>query len=249
MKQNNSEQERMRQLLLSKGAFNTLYESLKGDLPPSFYAAPNAKYSERDILRYLVMMCEKATSHEGISDIMKDETTRQPNCADAPPIPTGACLIKRMGGSTYDETLRSCNGMLAVSLKRSAARGMFNKPVVTASDEHDVAAHMKKLIMRIMVNGKAKGGTHKMIRYTTISAVGGAAGFAVAAEPAGKRRKRGAVAGKILARMRKEGIRSRLHLMDRGFFSADVMVTMDRMSQTFCMPAGLVQKFYQYIDD
>ena len=265
MPRNNSEQERMKQLLLSKGVFNNLYKSIKEDLPPSFRAASNAKYSEKDILRYLVMMCARTTSHEGISDIMKDEANSMPAPADAaagrprraapdgktaaPPIPTGACLLKRMGGSTYDETLSSCNKMLRESLKMSSVRRMFAKPVVTASDEHDVAAHMKKAIGRIMTNGKAKGGTHKMIRYTTISAVGQTARFTVAAEPTGKRRKKASVAGKLLARMRREGVRSKLHLMDRGFFSTDVIGTMDRMGQTFCMPAVKNSKVVKMIEE
>ena len=230
MRPNNPQDDRIRQLLLSKDVFNQLYESIEDDLPPSFHAAPNAKYSTKTITQYFVQMCAGKTSHEGISEKWKD-------VMDKRYVPTGACLLKRIGGSTYEETLSSCDKMLNTTLERPKSLRLFRKRVVTSSDEHDVAANIVVMDETLMTNGKPKGGTHRMIRFTTIKVVGSTAGFTVMVKPTGKKHKRAEVAGELLARMREAGIRSKLHLLDRGFFSVDVILKMIEMDQLFYMPA------------
>lgn len=67
---------------------------------------------------------------------------------------------------------------------------MLKRPVVTATDEHDIPAMFKKINEKCMVAGISKGGISKHLRYTTAKIMGGSIGVTVAAYPTGKNYKR-----------------------------------------------------------
>ena len=134
-------------------------------------------------------------------------------------------------------TRDSCDRMLDITLDEPRRLGMFRKPVITATDEHDVPVHFERMDDEFMAAGKPKGGTSRMLRYTTVKVVKGSAGFTVVVHPTGKRYKRDVIAREMLERIRDAGIASRLHLLDRGFFTAKVLAMLIRMNQPFIMPA------------
>lgn len=222
--------------------FNRHYEKIKAHLPPSMCAKPNSKYGTKTIIEYRMMMCSEGVSHEGISQLWRDRI-------DGQAVPTRACLLKRIGGSAYPVTRDSCDGMLGATLDDPIARRMFRKPVTTATDEHDVPAMFKNLNEECMATGRPKGGTSKRLRYTTVKVTGGAVGLTVAVHPTGKKYNKAGIARYLLEKIRGAGITSRMHLLDRGFYSAEVIDTLIRMDQPFIMPAikgkkiiGIIQK-------
>ena len=149
----------------------------------------------------------------------------------------GACLLKRIGGSVYPVTRDSCDRVLDITLDEPRRLGMFRRPVITATDEHDVPVHFERMDDEFMAAGKPKGGTGRRLRYTTVKVVKGSAGFTVVVHPTGKRYKRDVIAREMLERIRDAGIASRLHLLDRGFFTAKVPAMLIRVNQPFIMPA------------
>ncbi|MYC79500.1 MAG: hypothetical protein F4W68_03235, partial [Cenarchaeum sp. SB0661_bin_35] len=131
MVSNKPKTEHALQLSIPKDVFNRLYDRMKDDLPPSFYAGSNAKFTEENIIQFLMIMCAEGTSHEGASNLLRDKI----DCAK---VPTGACLLKRVGGSSYEDTYAACDKMLNHTLSEPSE---YHIQVVTATDEHDVAVH------------------------------------------------------------------------------------------------------------
>ena len=225
-------------------AFNRNYEGIEDNLPPSMRAKPNSKYDTKTIIEYLLMMCSEGASHEWISQMWRDKI-------DGRRVPTGAYLLKRIGGSTYPVTRDACDGMLDVVLDDPMARRTLQRPVITATDEHDVPAMFNSRDDECMTTGKPKGGTSKMLRYTTIKITGGHVGLTVAVHPTGKKYRRAGIARYLLEKIRKAGITSKMHLLDRGFYTAEVTRTLIKMGQPFTMPAikgkkivELIQKYH-----
>ncbi|MXY60951.1 MAG: hypothetical protein F4Y82_02390, partial [Cenarchaeum sp. SB0665_bin_23] len=64
MVSNKPKTEHALQLSIPKDVFNRLYDRMKDDLPPSFYAGSNAKFTEENIIQFLMIMCAEGTSHE-----------------------------------------------------------------------------------------------------------------------------------------------------------------------------------------
>ena len=83
----------------------------------------------------------------------------------SPPVP--ACT----GRVPYLETHDACDKMLSVTLNDPWTARMIKKPVITATDEYDVAAMFKDINEEYMATGKPKGGTRKRLRYSTLKVV------------------------------------------------------------------------------
>ena len=218
------------QLDMAVDVFNRFSPAMMAALPPSFHAAPNAKYPAEEVVRFPIMMCAKKASHRGISVICRDKT-------DPKKIPSDATLLNRIGGSSYSVTRDSCDKMLDLTLAEPRSLGLFRRPVITASDEHDVPVHFDKFIEEYMAKGKPKSGTSKMIRYTTTKIVGRAAGFTVAAHPTGKKHAKEDIVYMQIRHMREMGIKSKRHLFDKGFYKAAVIKALEKARQSFIMPA------------
>ena len=228
--------ERTLQLAIPKEVFNQLYEMIEDHLPQPFYSKPNSKYDTRTTTGYLLMMCAENTSHEGISQLMQDHLA-EIGKSDEVDVPTGACLLKRIGGSSYSETRDACNIILEATLKHPQIIRRIRKPVITATDEHDVPVMFKDMVKEYMTTGKPKGGTSKHLRYTTVKIVNHSLPLTTAAHPTGKKYNKADIVRQLVETNRANGIISKIHLLDRGFYTAEVLHTLDSMNQPFIMPA------------
>ncbi len=195
-------------------------------------------YGTDEIMRYVFMMCAENASHEGISQICKDEI-------DLARVPTGATLLNRVGGSSYSDTHESCDRMIDVTLEEPRNRGLFRKPVITATDDHDVPVHFEKVDDEYMTAGKPKGGTSKMLRYTTVQIVGRSTSFILAVHPTGKNHAKEAIVGTQIRQIRDAGVVSKTHLLDKGFYKVEVIKILDAERRQYVMPARWSKK----IDD
>ena len=222
--------ERTQQLTVAKDVFNLVYGQVGDYLPSCLVAKPNSRYGTKDILEYAILMCDRGCSCEGISQIHHDK-------AYAYAVPSGACLLNRLGKTPYSDMRTSCDNMLAGSLQDARVSIMLRKPVITSTDEHDVPAKFKDLDEEFMAKGRPKGGTSKRIRYTTVRAAIEHLGFTVAIHPTGRKYSKEDTVRYLLEKIRSAGIRSKLHLLDRGFYKAAVIDTLIDMDQKFLMPA------------
>ena len=239
--------ERTLQIAIPKEVFNQLYEMIEDHLPPSFYSKPNSKYETKTIVKYLLMMCALNVSHEGISQLMLDHLAEIGKIKKID-VPTGACLLIRIGGSTYQETRDSCDIILEATLKHPQIIRMLRKPMITAGDEHDVPAMFKEIIEECMTTGKPKGGTSKHLRYTTVKIVNGMLPLTIAVHPTGQKHKKEDIVRQQIEMCRKNGIISKIHLLDRGFYTAAVLRALIDMKQPFIMPAKKTSKVMLAVD-
>lgn len=88
--------------------------------------------------------------------MMKDEI-------DGARVPTGACLLKRIGGSSYKDPRNSCDNMLECTLRAPRNRRLLKKPVITGTDDHDIPVHFEDMVEEYMTKGMPKGGTSKKL--------------------------------------------------------------------------------------
>lgn len=248
MNKHKSKLVRTLQIAISKEVFNQYYEMIEDHLPPSFYAKPNSKYSTKTIIKYLLMMCAENASHEGIYHLMKDYLD-DIGKIDEISVPTGACLLKRIGGSPYLETRDACDIILEATLKHPQIVRMLKKPMITANDENDVPvmlkemdendmpAMLKEMVEECVASGKPKGGTSKHLRYTTFKVVNGSLPLNIAIHATGKKYTKAGIVRQAVERNRMNGIISKMHLLDRGYFTADVIDVLNSINQPFIMPA------------
>ena len=129
-----------------------------------------------------------------------------------------------------------CDRMLAATLNDPQTAAMLRKPVITATDKYDVPAMFKELEKEYMATGKPKGGTSNL-RYTTIKVVGGSMPMTVSVHPTGMKHNRAHIARYMLEGNRRASIQSRMHLLYRGYYTADIMSVMINMKQKFNVPA------------
>ncbi|MDE0525409.1 MAG: transposase, partial [Thaumarchaeota archaeon] len=211
-------------------------------LPASFHAGPNAKYKAADIVRFLILMCARNASPRRVSKTYRSKFGKKA-------VPSDATPLNRIGGTSPGDTRASCDAMLEVTLGEPLRLGLFRRPVITATDEHDIPVHFGEIDEEFMAKGKPKSGTSKRLRYTTVKAVGGSgAGLTLAARPTGKRHQKAGVVREQIGQIRGLGIKSRMHLLDKGFYAVDVINALDEIGQTFIMPARWSGKLAGIVD-
>ena len=161
---------------------------------------------------------------------------------DGTRVPTGACLLKRIGGSSYKDTRNSCDKMLECTLRAPRNRLLLKKPVITGTDDHDIPVHFKDIIEEYMTKGMPKGGTSKKLRFTTVKIVGGHVGLTVAIHLTGKKHKKADIVRLQLKQMENSGVKSKSHLLDKGFCNTETIRALLGMKQRFIMPAVKTSK-------
>ena len=161
---------------------------------------------------------------------------------DGAKVPTGACLLKRIGGSSYKDTRNSCDNMLECTLRAPRNRRLYKKPVITGTDDHDIPVHFKDIIEEYMTKGMPKGETSKKLRFTTVKIVGGHVGLTVAIHLTEKKHKKADIIRLQLKQMENSGVKSKEHLLDKGFCNTEIIRALLDMKQRFIMPAVKTSK-------
>ena len=115
--------------------------------------------------------------------------------------------------------------------------GMFRNPVVVAIDEHLVGWYGKGSDSQYITRSKSKNGTSKFYSLATVHCVAGGSRAVLGARLVKKTDNDGDVVSKLLEKCSKLRIRSSRVLLDRGFFSVDVIQTLNLHGKAFIMPA------------
>ena len=122
----------------------------------------------------------------------------------------------------------------ALDMKKA---GMFRNPVVVAIDEHLVGWYGKDSDSQYITRSKSKNGTSRFYSLATVHCVAGGSRAALGARLVKKTDNDGDVVSKLLEKCSELGIRSSRVLLDRGFFSVDVIQTLNLHGKAFIMPA------------
>ena len=115
--------------------------------------------------------------------------------------------------------------------------GMFGNPVVVAIDEHLVGWYGKSSDSQYITRSKSKNGTSRFYSLATVHCVAGGSRAALGARLVKKTDNDGDVVSKLLEKCSELRIRSSRVLLDRGFFSVDVIQTLNLYGKAFIMPA------------
>ena len=212
---------------LQKKAFKSLY-GLLAMLPLDLSDRYNAVYGLQEMAAALAFMCEKGESANKALTTMK---IANPGAK----IPTPQWLLGILGSIPHDTMEKSCQRMLADTVKALVKAGFVKRRVMIALD-----CHMKPLTGEDrgdrVVGGKPKGGTSWFEGYITMAIVGLLHMPHLHAIRMVKGVDTADYVRRMLLKLHEFGLQSGLCLLDREFCTVAVMRMLDRMGAKFLMP-------------
>jgi hypothetical protein len=207
--------------LVYKEALSTLEEHL---VIPS---APNSHYKDRDILESLIYLSiEERYAESGLEDLC---STRQEG---TPSADTLLYRLKKVDSRQAYCMLVSANDSV---LEELGKRGVFRKPVVAAidlSDDNYYGEYNNRLR-----RSKKERGTNLFYTHASFHIVEKGKRITVFSLPVYQLDDHATICEELIKAAWIRGIRIQKLLIDRGFYSVDVVKTLDRLKVEFLMPA------------
>ena len=190
----------------------------------------NARYGREDLFRHLVVMRGKHGYAEGTSNVEGVD-------ASTPPLPSGRWTLGKIRSVPEDRMMARCDRMIRRSVKRLKRHGLFRKPVDLAIDFHDICRYDKNPNMKFMRHSKYKNGTHLFNTLATVHCVTEGSRACLGALLRTAETPKAEMVTALLDMCRKNGIRVGTLLLDREFYSTEIMNQLDARDITWLMPA------------
>ena len=189
-----------------------------------FSTSPRARYGIREFTAILSKMAKLGVS----SEAAVKEIDKSRRC------PTARWFHKKMNSLSEESALELCDSMLEFTVKR-ALKMCRGRAILAAMDKHLIPRHDKDVTH--LVKSKAKGGTTWFESYATMQIVDGPINAVLCClrEIAGT--KDIILMHKFTQFLAENGVKVRLLLLDRGFYSVDVMEALNQARYRFLMPA------------
>lgn len=219
--------------LVYKQALSALEEHL---VIPS---APNSHYENRGILESLVYLSiEERYAESGLEDLASTRSESTPS-AD-----TLLYRLKKLDRKQAYSMLVSANDSVLEKLRR---RGIFRKPVVAAVDlsNDNYYGEYNGLLRR----SKKERGTNLFYTYASFHIVEKGKRITVFTIPVYQLDDHATICEELIKAAWIRGIKIKKLLIDRGFYSVDVMNVLDRLKVDFLMPAIKNERMKQAIVD
>lgn len=219
--------------LVYKQALSALGEHL---VIPS---APNSHYKNRDILESLVYLSiEERYAESGLEDLA---TTRPEH---TPSADTLLYQLKKLERKQAYSMLISANDSVLEKLRR---RGFFRKPAIVAVDlsNDNYYGEYNGLLRR----SKKERGTNLFYTYASFHIVEKGKRITVFTIPVYQLDDHATICEELIKAAWIRGIKIKKLLIDRGFYSVDVMNMLDRLKVKFLMPAIKNDRVKQAIVD
>ena len=207
----------------------------------------NAIWNIEDAVRMLVAMAEASLCANQTAEKYAGRTLS--NRAKKVAIPSPQWLLGKLGSINLSEMIERCDSMLRYAAEEAAeyAAAMFQKngePAVIAMDETKIPRYDKKSNRKHLKKSKGEKGTVHFEVYLTCKIIlKRLAAVHTGCSMVGKGDKHADLVRKMLEKCMDLGIspvlggkRSRV-LLDRGFYSVDVMYVIDDAGFAFIMPA------------
>ena len=218
------------QISVTRPVFEYLGKLLRITISFPLSTRHNAMYGFDDMYRVLTMMCTNKASGSSEAGALSD-------LQDSGKTPSSRWVLGKIRAIDAREIRERCDHAIkreALDMKKA---GMFRNPVVVAIDEHLVGWYGKGSDSQYITHSKSKNGTSRFYSLATVHCVAGGSRAALGARLVKKTDNDGDVVSKLLEKCSELRIRSSRVLLDRGFFSVDVIQTLNLHGKAFIMPA------------
>ena len=135
-------------------------------------------------------------------------------------VPTPHWLFKRFGLYSKEYLVKLGTDMLNATIQHCKEVGMLREPVDIAIDGHKRPCHSKN--KTLLIGGKPKGGTSKMEAYTAAQIVNDVR-MTLAVIARTEKVSRADAVRQIIKRIRSLNIQIRRFILDRGYYSVEVL--------------------------
>ena len=190
----------------------------------------NAMYGQKDLFRHLVAMRGKhgyAVGSSHVEDVDKS----------GKPLPSGRWTLGKIRSIPEDVMLACCSRMIARSVKRLRRHGLLRGPVDIAIDFHDVCRYDEDPDMKFMRYSKHKNGTHLFNTLASVHCVTEGARACLGVLVRTRETFPADAVAALLDMCGNNGIQIRTLLLDREFYSAEIMSLLDERGINWLMPA------------
>ena len=218
------------QISVTRPVFEYLGKLLRTTISFPLSTRHNAMYGFDDMYRVLTMMCTNKASGSSETGALSD-------LQDSGKTPSSRWVLGKIRAIDVREIRERCDHAIkreALDMKKA---GMFRNPVVVAIDEHLVGWYGKGSDSQYITHSKSKNGTSRFYSLATVHCVAGGSRAALGARLVKKTDNDGDAVSKLLEKCSELRIRSSRVLLDRGFFSVDVIQTLNLYGKAFIMPA------------
>ncbi len=208
---------------------NTL-SSILASAGIGFSSRYNAKYGMRHLVAMLAEMCASGTTAEAAAANLEGHKD----------MPSARWLRDMIKTVSKDNAEKACNEMLRRTVRiagRGGEGGMARAgPMLVAIDKHLIPRHDRNNMLHL-VYSKIKGGTNRFECYATMQAVAGSINAVLDCVPVTRDCSDVDFVRRFVNTLRKCRVKARLLLMDREFYSTDVMLALNESHSKFLMPA------------
>ena len=187
-------------------------------------------YGRKDLFRHLVAMRGKHGYAEGASHA--EDVDR-----GSPPLPSGRWTLGRIRSIPEDAMLARCSHMIARSVRRLKRHGLLREPVDVAIDFHDICRYDKNPDIKFMRYSKHKNGTHLFNTLASVHCVTEGCRACLGVLVRTRDTFPTDAVAALLDMCGNNGIRVRTLLLDREFYSAEIMNLLEKRGITWPMPA------------
>ena len=198
----------------------------------------NAVYGADDFYMQMVQACAHGTQVAGCakSSRILAGTGPGPGCR-RPRTPTGEWIRDAAARADPEETRRRFEEMVSSQIEQLRETGMLrgSETVTAAIDMHLIPRYDKKYGAEL-VRAKHKNGTHVFERYITLHCVDGGRRLALGVACIFALEDMADFVRRIIESAERAGAKIGTVMMDREFFSAEVMATIDEMGTGYLVP-------------
>jgi len=187
----------------------------------------NAIYGKRDFFAMLVEMCHNGATANGVSNEGLLENA-----------PSGRWFRDKLKSISYDDAMLLCDTMITTTVKMARRGGMLSRGYrnMIAIDKHLIPRYDKNNMHKLIYSAW-KRGTKRFECYATMQVVAGPINAVIAGTRVTRDDSDTDVIRKFLNVIKQGKIVARFLLMDREFFSVDIMRSVMDAKFRFLMPA------------
>jgi len=201
-------------------------------------SAPNAHYEASGLYRGLMQLSVNGGYAESTMEDMAVRCGLESPCG-------GAFLyrLKKLSYDEWDSRLRGVNDAILSMLSRL---GLLDRPVTCALDYTKVPYHGE--FNRYVVRSKHKDGTNKFYEYATISIVQDGLRICVYSMPVTLLDVKVDVVKKLMEEAERRGVKIKLLLLDRAFFTTECINLLKDMGVDFITPCVCNERVQGAVD-